>query len=420
MKSSAHLALVFVACMGLSACSSLGDTIFLAQNVSDRAKAQALTDAGIAAYNDRLVKREQFDQVEAVKRYFVVALRYDPMNTTAQHYYSLADGFSAARLRDSLREARSLLGQTGRQEDDNYLLAIDAQRAARIDRSNADVVKLLKDSAPVRSDLVALYVARARASIGKLGAAGSEAAKEPLYIDAFQNSTKAVQVDPGNFTGRSLNSRLRSDISDLVKRRLLSLNGLIDKGSFSAAATQLDLISELNDKLGGEFDDQVASAGYDLNYSWAGYYYDKRSYDRAEAKVEAALALKRGSEAQALLQRIVADRSKAEHGATFEDGIRIVDAALKRGDLGSAQRSVDYLAARTTDSAKTSVLDDRRAKIKAAVADSYSRAVALYQAEKFNDAIDLLEVVVAVDPGYQQAADYLDKARAKQKLLNQY
>lgn len=420
MRFRARLLPLLAVGLAISACSSLGDSVFLVQNVSDRAKAQALTDAGIAAYNEQLFKREQFDQVETVKRYFATALRYDPTNATAQRYLGLADGFRAKRLRESLGEAMGLLAQGGRQEADNYQLAMDAQRAARIDRNNAEVVKLLKDSQSVRTNLAALYVSRAQALVAKMNALKSDAAKEPLYIDAFQNSTKAVQVDPGSAAGRTLQSRLRSEIADLVKRRLVSVNENIEKGRFSAADGQLDVISELNDKLNGEFDDQVQAAGYTLNYQWGSYYYGKRSYDRAEAKVEAAIAYKRGSEALALQQNIIVARDKAEHGATFEDGLKIVDAAVARGDLGSAQRSVDYLAARTTDSAKAAVLDGRRAKIRAAVADSYNRAVALYQAEKFNDAIDLLEDVVAVDPGYQQAADYLDKARAKQKLLNQY
>ncbi|HTX72051.1 MAG TPA: hypothetical protein VMC79_04430 [Rectinemataceae bacterium] len=420
MKRSSIFLPVAALCFGLSACTSLTDSVYLVQNVSDSQKSKALTEAGIAAYNDRLVKREQFDQVEAIKKYFTVALRYDPTNLTAQNYLVQTDGFVSSRLRDSLKEARGLLAQNPRQEDDSYRLAVDAQRAARIDRNNAEVVKLLKDSEPVRTSLAGLYLSRAKTSMDKIGTTSSETAKEPLYIDAFQNTTKVMDVDPGNLSGKLMQIRLHSDISDLVKRRLGTVDSLAQKGSFSAADAQLGFVSDLNDSLGGEFDDQIAASGYSLNYQWGSYYYGKRSLDRAQLKLNAALAYKRGPEALDLLQKISADRSRAERGATFEDGIKIVDAALRRGDLGSAQRGVEYLAAHTVDSSKTAILDDRRAKIRAAVADDYSRAVDLYKAEKFADAIDLLEAVVAVDAGYQQAADYLDKAKAKQKLLDQY
>ena len=43
-----------------------------------------------------------------------------------------------------------------------------------------------------------------------------------------------------------------------------------------------------------------------------------------------------------------------------------------------------------------------------------------YRDENFKDAIDLLQTIVSVDVGYEQAADYLDKATAKEKLVEQY
>ncbi len=40
--------------------------------------------------------------------------------------------------------------------------------------------------------------------------------------------------------------------------------------------------------------------------------------------------------------------------------------------------------------------------------------------ENFADAIEALETVVRIDVSYEQAADYLEKARSKQRLLEQY
>jgi hypothetical protein len=43
-----------------------------------------------------------------------------------------------------------------------------------------------------------------------------------------------------------------------------------------------------------------------------------------------------------------------------------------------------------------------------------------HKAEEFQDAIGLFQQVLQVDLEYEQAAEYLDKAMAKQKLLEQY
>jgi hypothetical protein len=52
--------------------------------------------------------------------------------------------------------------------------------------------------------------------------------------------------------------------------------------------------------------------------------------------------------------------------------------------------------------------------------DLYARGLAAYREEDFAGAIEALETVVRIDVGYEQAADYLEKARSKQRLLEQY
>ena len=42
-----------------------------------------------------------------------------------------------------------------------------------------------------------------------------------------------------------------------------------------------------------------------------------------------------------------------------------------------------------------------------------------YRDEDFKTAIELLQTVVGVQVDYEQAGDYLDKARSKQKVLDQ-
>ena len=57
------------------------------------------------------------------------------------------------------------------------------------------------------------------------------------------------------------------------------------------------------------------------------------------------------------------------------------------------------------------------AAVRARLPDLYSRGVEAYRSEDFRRAVELLSIVVEIEVGYEQASDYLDKARAKQKLL---
>ena len=47
----------------------------------------------------------------------------------------------------------------------------------------------------------------------------------------------------------------------------------------------------------------------------------------------------------------------------------------------------------------------------------YQRAINHYREEDFKKAIELFETIVAIDANYEQAADYLEKAKSKQEFL---
>ena len=173
----------------------------------------------------------------------------------------------------------------------------------------------------------------------------------------------------------------------------------------------------LSAQFGGAFDSQVQKAYYDLYYAWASYFCDKKDYAQAEIKVNAALSAQKSSAAQNLRQKILALKAQAEQGTDFEGGIAIVDGLMKRGSISQAAQTLNALSANATDKGKREQIEEYRAKIRNALADRYAKGVAAYQAEKFDDAIDELDDIVSVDPNYQQAADYLEKARAKQQVL---
>ena len=137
-------------------------------------------------------------------------------------------------------------------------------------------------------------------------------------------------------------------------------------------------------------------------------------------KADAALAVKRTDEAAALKQKSATMRAQAETTVSFEAALQDIDRVIASGELEAAQRKIDSLERATTQAARLALLEDRTSKIRANLKGLYDRGVEAYRAEDFETAIELLETVVAIDEGYEQAADYLDKAKAKQTLLEQF
>ena len=129
--------------------------------------------------------------------------------------------------------------------------------------------------------------------------------------------------------------------------------------------------------------------------------------------------MSRTDQATSLKRKLTDLRAKADSGASFDATLQDIDKLIGSGDLVAAHRKIDALWKVTSDQSKQQMLDDRNQKIVASLKDLYDRGVQAYRDEDFKTAIDVLQTVVGVQVDYEQAGDYLDKARAKQKLVDQ-
>ncbi len=403
-----------------SGCASLGDDLFLIKGLSPREKAEALVEAGAAAYKVRLVAKGDTGAIEEVARYFQAALRYDPANREASRYALLVEDYRAARLRAAVKEGNALLKKQKRSEAEDLALVAAARRAVELDGSDDDAKRLLRDTGPVREELVTAFLERAEAAMARATPEASAATREKAYVDAYTAASKALYVEPGQPKAYRMQVSLRSEVSDVLKSRLQGVDALVKKGAFPEARAQLGPAKDLDARLSGAFSSDIAAAEYDLYYRWAQKLAAAKDYAGAEEKADLALAAKRGSEAQALKKSLADRRSQAELGASFGAGLANVDRYIAARDLPRAQRVLAGLSRQSLDAAKKAQLNERRDALREALAEVYERGVRAYKAESFKEAIAAFEAVVAVDESYEEVASYLEKSRAKQKLLDQF
>ncbi len=414
-----HLAVLLLLLLA-AGCATTGDDAFLLTNLDAPSKARALTAAGVQQYELHLVRRAEFDRIDEVREYFVVALRYDPGNALARKYLDLVTRYRDTNLAASVKDASALAQKTKRSEEETFRMSVALQKAARIDPANPDVQKLLSDTAPARSAFVEASLAKARAATDKVDEKTTDAARERLAVEAFQQVSRALAADPRNQAAQAQKASLRASLSQAFQKRLAAVQKLIAAQSFAEAKGQLAQAADLNRKLEGSFDAEVRATTYTLNYRWARSLADQKEYEQAEVRVDAALAVKKTDEAAALKKRIVDSRSRAGTAASFEAALQDIDRLIARGEWLAAQRRIDAVSQGTTVAARLASLDERTAKIRANLERLYGQAVEAYRAEDFGTAVELLETVVAIDEGYEQAADYLDKAKAKKELLEQF
>jgi len=416
---------ILLACLvagGLLACTTTSpNDSFLLQSLDDQAKSRALTDAGVEEYDIHLIRQAEFDKIAEVRNYFVVALKYDSANSRAQQYLTLVDGFKNAQLQRNLKTASRGLKNAKRTDNDNYTIFVALQTAIKLDPGNADAQKMLNDTASVRSALVNSYLAKAKAATAKLDAKSPDAVREKQYAEAYQQSGLALDVDPRSSGAQSQHDSAKSELAKLVAHRIAAAQKAIAAGNFGDARTQVSAVSDLNRRADNSFDTDIRQVTYSLNYQWAVSLYNKKDYTTAEVKNEAALAAMKTDEAR-VLRRKLADKNTqpTATAVSFDVSLQDIDNLISTGELLAAHRKVDSLAKMTRDPSNMQQLDSRNEKILSSLKDIYDKGVDAYRNEDFKTAIDLLQTVVSIQVDYEQASDYLDKARSKQKLLEQF
>ncbi len=403
----------------LLSCLSAPDK-FLLDSLDAETRSGALTDAGIEQYNLHLVQRSDYDSIASVRAFFTNALALDPSNERAQQYLAMVDKYRGSKLAANVENADKLLAKEKRTPEENLRLVLSVEAATRLDPSSEDARRLAKATAGIRAGTIQSLLAAEQATLAKITADTSEDGRDRLMIEAWRSINQAFTIDPKSAAVQKEQARMKAEVAAIGTRRLGAARKLIAAGKFTATRTAIATMTDLNGRSGGLLAANVRTATYELNYQWAKWLYDQKEYVTAAVRIDAALAARREAPAAALKKQITDARMKAEVGETFEAGLAQADRLIGQGELAAAWRRLDALAASTDDKTKIGSLDTRRQKVRGALKGLYDEGVAHYRDESFEEAIDALETVVQIDPGYEQAADYLEKARDKQQLVDQF
>lgn len=403
-------------------CATSGDDLYLIKSLDDANKSIALTTQGIAAYNDYLLEKAAYDKVSDIQNYFVVALRYDPGNFRAKQYLDKVGDYKNGIVRDKLKVANRLLSKAPpRKEEDNFAIIVALRTAVAIDPSNDSAAKLLKDNAQVQSSLADAYLQRSRDAQAKAADPSVSApAREQSSLAAYDNAAKAFLVAPANAQAAQQKAAIGAELDKSFAAHKLAFSKLLAANKFDDAKAELSLMGSLDGRLENRHAALLSSLAYDLNFTWAKALEAKGLHQNADDKLDAAIAAKRSEEAVALKRKIADKSASVDQAAAFDSALPEIDRLIAKGDLLGANKRLLSASALTKDRSKLDQLDQRRSTIHDGLASLYEKGVASYRAEDFKSAISQLSTVVKIDAEYEQASDYLDKAKEKQKLLNQF
>ncbi len=415
--------------LAFAGCASVSDTVFLVRKVDGAAKSRAVTEQGISIYEVRVLGRQDYAALEEARRYFEVALRFDPGNTRARQYLETVDRFRESELRARTERAAELLRRPGRSEQESYAMLLLVRQAAALSPADARVVALMADTEQARATMVRQLMERARAAHDQIRQDDPQREQKLLDVKDQYDRVHAIQPDYVDLQARR--SSVGGELDRIFRDGSARAGKRIDAAQFAEAREQIDRLDALNRRLDYAHDEEVRGLSYRLNYQWAKDAYGRKQLGLAGARVDAALRARRTDEAAALKAAIedglqqaaraaaAAPKAAASGGAASagEAALREVQDLVRRGELAAANRRINALLGTAGDREMVAALKEQQAAVRARLPDLYARGIEAYRQEDFKRAVDLLSVVVEVDVGYEQAGDYLDKARAKQKLL---
>lgn len=399
----------------LAGCAS--SESFLLENLSNQTKAQALVETGATQYNTYLIDREDFSHLNRISKIFEVALDYDSSNPNGQRYLSQIRNLQKTKLSENIAEARRLQKKNPRKEEEEFALALAVRKAVALAPGDPVVRKLAEETAGSRDVLIRNNLTRITRAMEAAESTKGAANAEAVYVDAFLAVLKLSGIQPDDSRIKDYSAQLRGKVGAIIEKKLADIPGLAKQSAFSKAKAQLDLVLELNRKLDGSFSEQTNTVGHDLYLTWARSNYDRKDWDAALTRVEQALGFKRSTAALGLRRQIT---DRPPELVPFDTILAGIDKHLAANKLIEARKAIADASNNSAYANQASVLEGRSNQLKSALKELYAKGLAAYREEKFAQAIELLAPVYNFDSSYEQVADFLQKARDKQKVLNQF
>ncbi len=403
----------------LTGCTTIGDS-FLVQNLEDTDKARALTEKGIELYKRDILANENYASIRAVGRYFETALGFDPANRTAREYIARLSGLKDEFVKEKVAIAAKYLKSAKRSETDNYNLCYAVQKAYEADPANADVINLRKTIEPIVSALVKKYNATAAALAKQVTDKDGTAKRERLFLDIHDNYRSALRIKPDDAESMQGMKNAEAEIAGLFTLHMNEARKSIAARSYAKAETEVKALSAINRRLGGQYEDPVNGVTYDLYIAWAKQTVDSKNYESAAVFIDKALVARKTAEAAGLRDAIDKERNKALLATMFGRWIADIDNALANKDYVTAYWKIKDLKGKVTTPAHADAVRYRETRVSAAIPELFKSAVSFYNEEKFVQAIGIFTMLADTDRNNAEVREYLDRAQAKQKVLEAY
>jgi|GEM_PF-618839 hypothetical protein len=433
--------------IALSSCLSTGPDQFISKNLSPEEKSEIIFQKGLALYNEKLMEKNDLKAIPEVRSYFEAALQADPANLKAQEYLAKTDSFKSLRFAGFVKTAKALKEKKNRTESEDYELVLATQRAQDLNALDGEIIKLKAETADLRKQVIQKRVAKLAELEKKLKAEKNATEIAKLVPQTTKLIGEIQQIDPANKDAGSVKKSLDEIVASTARKDIDEAKAKLAKKQYAEAEVAALRANKTMAGVSKEGNPEVNALMYDIYYAWAGDLYAAKKYESANSRVSQAIAVSRTNEALDLKTKIakaaaagakpvaagakpaaqpVAGTGKPaataapaarDYDAEIDDMLQTVDSAIARGDLPGAWDLINANVLKVKQQANKDKLTAKKAVIEAKMKTLYADSVAAYNDEDYETARDGFRMIVKINPGYEQAQAYLDRANTKIRAL---
>ncbi len=422
----------------LVSCTTFQTNQFIQNNLSREEKAELIFQKGLNLYNTKLIEQNDLKAIPEVRSYFVAALRANPDHLRAQEYLVKTDTFKTTRLETYITRAKTLKDKKTRTDAEDFELIMSIKHAQEINNLNGDVVKLWLDTGDVRKQVIQRRTNRL-ADLDKVIRSTknkTELNKQLMLAVKLMNEIK--QIDASNKEAGALKKSIDEYVTSLVLADTNEAAGKLSQKKYQDAELALINAEKTYGVLQKTPLPELSRVKYQLYFSWAESLYAEKKYQSAEARINAALQVEKTPEASDLKNKIAKNTGTVTVAATEKQGtagktkttvpqrdydaelpelLVIIDGTIARGDLVKAWDLVNANMVQLKIQSNKDKLVSRKNTIMSKMKDLYAESISAYNSEDYEIARDGFRIIVRIDPGYEQAQAYLDRANNKLRAL---
>lgn len=406
-----------VAVVFLSSCVSSSD-LYLAKNVPETDKAELLFSQGVKQYESFILQDNDLTAIPRVRKFFEHALELDPLHTKAPVYITRIDDYADRQFNRYLERAKKLYAIENRSATEEYDMVYAVARAGEVKSVDRELIQLKFNTREQRNAIVERRMGPLLEHEERILAENNPRALARLLPEANRLMESIDNVDPGNKTVERTRKTVGDHIATLAEKDIDDAKAHLSKHRYAEAESSLIQAEKTISGFDAPVREEITSLKYQVYMRWGTAHYNAGRYSSAMAKANQALAIERTTEAVNLKAKSRRVASAPDYDADINTIISGVEVSIAKGNLLEAWDTCNANIPRMKQKANQDRLNAKKNEILAALKPVYSAGIAAYNDEDYNLASDKFSQIVAIQPSYEQAQAYLDRANSKLRALS--